>query len=112
MERRAAVRVDMDRPASLTVLDDSDAAAIPGRIVNASGAGLGLDLEAPVAPGAAARVDCGESLFLGEVKYCRAQGAGFQAGVRVDHAIYGLASLARELMEEQPAARLSRAATP
>lgn len=113
MERRAGRRFDIDQPARLTLLDGNQAAAIAARVVNTSGTGLGLTLEEAVPPGASVRVDCGNALFLGEVRYCRPCGGGFSAGLQVEHALYnlpGLAALARELLEEQPVTPRSRVA--
>ncbi len=114
MERRAEMRFDIDQPARLKVLDGTDAAAIAGRIANVSSTGLALKLEEAVVPGTAVRVDCGEALFLGEVRYCRLEGTAFSTGLHVDHAVYdvsGLAALAHELLEEQAAPRINRAAS-
>ena len=62
---------------------------------NASGLGLGLEMEEPVAPGAALKIEFEDSLLLGEAVCTRPLENSLLVGVRLSQALRGLAELAR-----------------
>jgi hypothetical protein len=45
--------------------------------------------------GEAVKVECNDTLWLGEVLYCEQVNGGYAAGMMLEHALYGTAELAR-----------------
>lgn len=80
--------------AGITLLGKKTA-HLDGRIIEHQGATIELMLPSDVPAGAAIQVICGESIFLGEVRFCRPEGAGFVAGLDLEHALYDTVQLAR-----------------
>jgi hypothetical protein len=70
-----------------------------GTVRNASGRGIGLQVPAPVASGAAIKVNLDDAFFLGEAIYCREQNGSWEVGVELEQALCGLADLAAALEE-------------
>ncbi len=93
-ERRFGVRM----PAVVTVLG-SDEARVAAQIRNASGRGLALEMSAPVAPGAALKVEVEDALLLGEAVYCRGEAGGYVVGLQLDQVLNGLAELSQRLRD-------------
>lgn len=93
MNQRREPRFPIDRPIVVTVFGPPDT-RVEARIRNAAGRGLGLELAAPLASGAALKIELEDSILLGEVIYCRAQESGWYAGVELAHALFGLVELA------------------
>lgn len=73
---------------------------------------MGLECSQPVPPGGAVKIELADSLFLGEVMFCRAQGTSYQAGIALEHALYNtrvLAALAERLLSGTSGERLDTA---
>jgi hypothetical protein len=98
MDRRRNERFEVDQEVSVTLLGDREL-TMPGKLVNLSGRGLGLEVREPLAAGSAVKIDSGDNLFVGEVVYCKPSGARFQAGIELQEAIRNVSGL-RELMEQ------------
>lgn len=102
MDLRSEPRFPTDEPVKVTVLGDSKV-EIDGRIVNVSGRGMRLRINARVPVGAAIRVDVGGSVLLGEAAYCQADGDAYAAGLQLEQALTiseELSRLMRRLLEE------------
>lgn len=93
-DQRRELRFDINAPSEVTVLGDAER-RMPARLINGSGRGLCLLTSQAITPGAALRVDIGSVLLLGEVMYCRAEGAEFRIGVEVEHSLASTGELAR-----------------
>ncbi len=105
MEKRTGPRFPIDQLVLVTVLDEcSDQFA--GRVVNVSGNGMRLILDRPVAPGVPLKIECEETLLLGEVCYCEEVEGSYAAGLELEHALLqtgDLARLSRRLLcQEEP----------
>ena len=106
MDLRSEPRFPTDEPVRVTVLGGTKFEA-NGRIVNVSGRGMRLRINARVPVGAAIRVDVDGSLLLGEVAYCQADGEFFAVGLQLEQALTiseELSRLMRRLMEESAGA--------
>jgi hypothetical protein len=100
MDSRQEPRLEIDQEISLTLLGAAET-AIPARIVNVSGKGIGLESSRPLPPGSALKIELADTLLLGEVVYCRERGARYQVGIALEQALYntrGLAALAERLL--------------
>ena len=60
---------------------------------------MGLAMANPVPIGTAVKIECDDSILLGEALYCRDDGGTFFVGVELEHALYGLVELGRILRE-------------
>jgi hypothetical protein len=94
MEQRREHRVPIDQSVSLTVLGDRET-QITATIKNASDRGLGLISPESVPPGAAVKIEIGDSIFLGEVMYCETLDSGNFLGIELTEVLSGLAALSR-----------------
>ena len=102
MESRSQPRLVTKEPVQVTVLGECDTKFL-GRITNSSNRGIGLLADQPAALGSAVKVEWGDTLLLGEVCHCRAEGVGYAIGLELEHALYHteeLARLAAILLEE------------
>ena len=96
MSQRREPRIEVDQSVWITLFGEPDI-RLPAHIKNVSPRGLGLELQGPVAIGSPLKIEVEDSLFLGEVIYCRADAASFYVGVELEQALYGLTELARVL---------------
>jgi hypothetical protein len=74
-----------------------------GKITSCSGLIIGLIADKALHPGDIVKVECRNTLFLGEVQECSPDGDGFKIGLYLEHALYHteeLARLARRLLAE------------
>ena len=94
MERRKEPRCEADQPVRVTVLGGSNK-QVPGRILNWSGTGLGLEVSAPLPAGTLLEVEWQQTLLLAEVCYCQESPAGFVLGLKLEHCLLDTAELAR-----------------
>ena len=102
MDSRSQPRLEIDEPVHVTVLGECDTKFL-GRITNSSTRGIGLVIDRRVPLGSAVKVEWGNTLLLGEIRYCRPEGDGFAIGLDLEHALYQteeLARLAERLLEE------------
>ena len=68
-------------------------------VKNASPRGIGIVISESLAAGAAVTIEIGDSIFLGEVMYCRPMDQGFFAAIELTQALTGLAALSRPAQE-------------
>jgi hypothetical protein len=68
---------------------------------NVSGRGLGLELPAEIAPGAALKIELEDEIVLAEAVFCRKEARGYFVGVAMEQVLSGLAELGRVLREFQ-----------
>ena len=94
MNQRRESRFEVNQSVAITLFGSPDIRLV-GRIRNLSGRGIGLELEGPVAPGTALKIELEDALLLGEVIYCRQDEASFYVGVELEHALTGLSELSR-----------------
>ena len=66
-----------------------------GRIVEVSGSGMRVFTDQRLAVGETVKVECKDTLWLGEVLYCEQVTEGYATGMKLEHALYGTAGLAR-----------------
>ena len=100
MERRQEPRLKIDRRVTVkvTVLG-SEGLELPGELVNLSGKGAALLLDRALPLDAAVRIDIDDAVLLGEVRWCRGEGAVFTVGLSVEHWLPNLKELARMMYE-------------
>jgi hypothetical protein len=96
MNQRRDSRFHTDQPIQITVFGPPDT-RIMARVKNVSGRGIGLEVENPIAVGAALKIVLDDSILLGEVIYCRNQGGTHYVGIELEQALRGLAELATAL---------------
>jgi hypothetical protein len=96
MNQRRKPRFEADQSVWITLFGEPDS-RIPARIKNVSERGIGLELQGPLAIGAALKFEVDDSLILGEVIYCRENEGSFYVGVELEQALCGLGALAKAL---------------
>jgi len=96
MDKRREPRFRADQPVAVTVLGEPEI-RVEGRVVDASGRGLGLVIPISLPPGAAIRIEMDDCMVLGEAIYCRSDGDGHFIGVELDQVLVGLTELSRNL---------------
>jgi hypothetical protein len=107
MDQRQALRFESDQPVTVSILSASPVTRC-AVIRNVSGLGLGPEMEAPVASGAAVKIEFEDSLLLGEVVYTRALENSMLMGVRLREGLRGLREMARASLEYAGAADRAR----
>jgi hypothetical protein len=85
VERRKHPRHDVDSAARVKVIDPimSTGPAAVARVLNRSAGGLKVKVPGSVFVGALVQILMPGEILLGEVRYCLANGADFDIGVRV-----------------------------
>jgi len=96
MDQRREPRFESDQSVVLNILTEPPV-RMAARVKNASGRGLGLVTPAPVAAGAAIRIELEDAVVLGEAIYCRSDEDGHFVGVELDQVLVGLTELGRRL---------------
>jgi hypothetical protein len=96
MNQRRELRIETEQPVRVTIFGEPDI-HLPACIKNVSARGVGLELYGPVAVGAPLKIELDDALLLGEVIYCRDDGASFYVGVELEHSLCGLRELAEAL---------------
>jgi PilZ domain len=94
MEQRREARLTADQPVCVTVLGQPDL-HLPAQVKNVSGRGLGLKMAVSLDTGTAVKIVLEDAILMGEVIYSRSGDAGYYVGIELEHALYGLAELAR-----------------
>jgi hypothetical protein len=95
MELRRSPRFELDQPVIATDLDDR--VHVPAKLANFSSHGIRLIVETRFKVGALLKVEWNGTLVLGEVIYCRPEQEGFSVGVELEHALYDVENLARQM---------------
>jgi hypothetical protein len=108
MEQRAVPRFAADQAVWVKLLGKVKT-RIRGRIRNISGRGMGIEVGQAIPPGTPLQFEVSDSLLLGEAVFCRAEGEQYYVGAELEHALYGLAGLAKALQEFSRADSLVRA---
>ena len=65
-----------------------------GEVRNVSNGGTQIRLDQPLRYAALVKIDYDDNCLLGEVVYCEKERAGWLVGIRVEHALLGMAKLA------------------
>jgi hypothetical protein len=98
MENRRVDRVPVEKPITLTILGESEIRLV-ANVKNASPRGIGILTSESLPAGAAVKIEIGDSIFLGEVMYCRPMDQSFFAGIELTQVLTGLAALSRLAQE-------------
>ena len=94
MERRREPRIPLEQHAWITLLVDPEVRC-PATAVDLSGRGMKLRLSRQLAADSPVKVEIGDSMYLGEVCYCRLEHGAFVAGLAIEQVLTGLQGLAR-----------------
>lgn len=90
----APIAIETGPPATVTCL--TSRAQMPGRIVEVSGSGMRVLTAERLPAHDTVKVECNDTLWLGEVAYSEQDSeGGYATGLRLEHALYGTAELAR-----------------
>jgi hypothetical protein len=92
-DQRRTPRIQIAYPAQVTVVG-STGRILHGVIQNISEGGTQLRLDEPLPPSTLVRIEYEDNLLLGEVVYCQDEESGWLAGVRIEHGLFGLSTLA------------------
>lgn len=84
MERRQEPRIDISGSVKVTLLGSEDC-EFSGELVSLSGGGAILQMDTELPASSAIRIDIDDALLLGEVRWCRRDGARFSVGLSVEH---------------------------
>lgn len=98
MNQRREPRFVADQSVLVTVLGDHEM-QYTGRIRNASGRGLAIDLPNAVPPRTAIKIELEDSLLLGEAVFCKGGQGSYLVGVELDQVLCGLSELGKRLEE-------------
>jgi len=93
VNQRQTERHELSRPASVSVLGGTSQ-IFHGQVRNVSEGGTQLLLDQPIRYASLVTIDYEDNRLLGEVIYCQKEQANWLVGVRVEHALLGLAALA------------------
>ena len=94
MDSRRERRFETDQPATVTCLRTGS--QLTGRIVEVSGGGMRVLTPLRLPADDTVKVECNDTLWLGEVSYSeQVPEGGYATGLRLEHALYGTAELAR-----------------
>jgi hypothetical protein len=100
MENRREDRVPVERPIVVTVLGDRET-RLKASVKDASPRGIGVLTGEAIAANAAVKIEIGDSLFLGEVMYCRPVDGGYASGIELTEVLSGLSALSKMAKEFQ-----------
>jgi len=98
MNQRRDSRWAADMSACVTVFGSVDR-LILGKVRNVSSRGIGLSVDTPIPPGAALKIEIADSMLLGEVIYCRADGESYYTGIELEQVLHGLLELSQTLRQ-------------
>jgi hypothetical protein len=98
MDQRREARFAANQPITVKLLG-KDARTETATVKNASSRGLAIELQNPIAPCTALRIEMEDSFVLGEAVYCRREPDGWLVGVELDQMLCGLSALGRKLQE-------------
>lgn len=92
MEQRRESRFAADQVVPVTILGDSEIHHT-GTVKDATGRGLGLEMDFPVSIGSALKIHLSDAVLLGEVIYCYGRNGSFFVGVALEHGLFRLSEL-------------------
>jgi len=90
--RRREIRFEADQPVTVSNLEHRGV-PLQGRLENFSANGIRLILYRKLDPGTMVKVEWGNTMLLGEIIYCNAEGSEFTVGLELEDALYGTDSL-------------------
>jgi len=90
---REAQRYPLDQSVTVSVLGTASE-IFHGEIRNISKGGTQIWLDQPPRYASLVTIDYDDNRLLGEVVYCKKEQVGWLVGIRVEHALLGLATLA------------------
>ena len=105
MERRNALRLQVCRPATLTILLEHPV-EVEVIVEDLSGAGARIRIQAPLAVGTTIQLAIADALYLGEVMYCSQSGSEMHAGLALRHSLTHIQELANLMQRLMPAAQV------
>jgi len=91
-DQRQAQRHQLSQSAIVSTLGASQ--ILRGAVRNVSNGGARILLDQPLRCASPVTIDYDDNRLLGEVAYCEKEQAGWLVGIRVEHAVLGLATLA------------------
>ena len=92
-DQRQSQRHQLSQPAIVSVLGTATH-SFHGEIRNVSEGGTQILLDQPIPYASLVTIDYDDNRLLGEVVYCQKEQAKWLVGIRVEHALLGLAALA------------------
>jgi hypothetical protein len=92
-DQRQDERHQLNQCATVIVLEAAGE-ILHGEIRNVSTGGTQVRLDRPLRYASLVTIDYDDNRLLGEVVYCEKEQAGWLVGIRVEHALLGLATLA------------------
>src|SRR5579859_1450698 len=95
-DQRQDQRHHLSRFAVVSVLGTASQ-VLQAELRNVSKSGTQLQTAQPLPTGSLLRIEYENNLLLGEVIYCQQQQTGWLVGIRIEHALSGLAALADAL---------------
>jgi hypothetical protein len=98
MEQRCEPRFKVDQSIVITILEDPEV-RLTGRIRDASGRGLLIEVPREVLPGTALKIEVDDSLLLGEAIHCKRSFGLCLLGLEFDQVLCGLAELDKQLQK-------------
>ena len=97
--RRGEARYPAQEPAELEILF-GDGTPIYGTILDVSRSGLRIALPRRISRGEQVKVKLNRNVIFGEVRYCRAVSAAFQAGIRIQDLVRPVSGESQHLTED------------
>ena len=92
-DQRQAQRHQLSQSAIVSVLGAA-CQILRGEVRNVSNGGARILLDQPLPYASLVTIDYDDNRLVGEVAYCEKEEAGWLVGIRVEHALLGLATLA------------------
>jgi len=92
-DQRKDLRDELDQSATVSLLGTTSE-ILHGEIRNISKGGAQIQLDQPLRYASIVAIDYDDNRLLGEVVYCEKDQVGWLVGIRVEHALLGLATLA------------------
>jgi hypothetical protein len=96
LDQRQTERRQLSHAAVVSVVGTA-AQVLRGELRNISEGGTQIWLGEPLPSFTLVRVEYEDNLILGEVVYCMSQESGWLLGLRVEHALFGLAALSKAM---------------
>jgi hypothetical protein len=93
IDSRHDCSVETNQTATVTGLKSG--VLLTGRIAEVSGSVMRVFTGQPLTSGETVKVECEDTLWLGEVSFCKQVARGYAAGIKLEQALYGMAELAR-----------------
>jgi hypothetical protein len=96
LDQRQSERREHAYAATVSVMGTA-AQVLRGEIRNVSEGGTQIWLGQPLPSFTLVRVEYQDNLLLGEVVYCMQEESGWLLGLRIEHALFGLAALSQAM---------------